>query len=65
MIVYINFFFSLNGVHWLFQIELHGTELRETDKLFQIHLFIYPFVYLKLIEALLHPDFELGAVIQL
>ena len=32
--------FSLNGVHWLFKIELHRTELCETDTLFQIHVFI-------------------------
>ena len=49
----------------MFQIELHGTELHETDKLVQMHLFVYPFVYLKLVEALLHPDSELGAGIQL
>ena len=36
----IKYFFSLNGVHWLFKIELHRTELRETDRLFQIHIFI-------------------------
>lgn len=38
--VYIKYFFNLNGVHWLFKIELHRTELRETDKLFQIRIFI-------------------------
>ena len=59
------FSLNLNWVCWLFKIELQRTELHETETLFLIHVFIYPFVYLKLIEALLHPDVGLDAVTQI
>lgn len=51
---------NLNWGDWLFKIELHRTE-----KLFQIHIFIHPFVCLRFVESLLRPDGITGAGIQI
>lgn len=44
------------------EVELCRTEQHGTEKLFQIHVFVHPFAYLKFIEALLCPDIVLGVV---